>query len=53
MPVAYVLYLALAAGMLAGITGWNHPDSETRAMSRAAGIITALIAAVIAIRSQW
>lgn len=53
MPVTYVLYLALVAGTLAGTTGWNHPHGETRAMSRAAGIISAFVAAVIVIRSQW
>lgn len=46
MPVIYVAYLALAAGILAGITGWNHPDPQTKGMSRAAGVICGAYALV-------
>lgn len=47
MPATYVIYLALAAGMLAGITGWNHPHGETRDMCRFTGVVSAVIAFVV------
>jgi hypothetical protein len=32
-------YLPLAAAYLGALTGWFHPDPETRAMCRAAGVV--------------
>ena len=46
MPATFVIYLALAAGLLAGITGWNHRDAETRAMCRFTGAVSAVIAVI-------
>lgn len=45
MPATSILFLALVAGMLAGIIGWNHPHGETRDMSRAFGVLSLLVAA--------
>lgn len=42
-----MIYFVLAVGALAGITGWRHPNPETRAMSRAVGITAAAIALVM------
>ncbi|MGY1498563.1 hypothetical protein ACW4TU_18520 [Streptomyces sp. QTS52] len=52
MPANPVIYLALAAGMLAGLLGWNHPDTETRTMCRFVGVATLIASAVIAAR-EW
>jgi hypothetical protein len=38
-----VIYFVLAVGALAALTGWRHPDPETRAMCRATGLIAAVI----------
>jgi hypothetical protein len=41
-----MICLAIAAGLLAGITGWRHPDPETRTMCRAfsaAAAVTGLL----------
>jgi hypothetical protein len=46
-----VIYIVLASGLLAGVTGWRHPNSETRAMSRVAAAGAALIALVL--WGQW
>lgn len=33
------IHFILAVGLLAGITGWNNPNPETKAMSRFAGLV--------------
>lgn len=52
MPATSVLYLALVAGMLAGLLGWNHPDAETRTMCRFFGVATIIVSVVIVAR-EW
>ena len=46
-----MIYVVLASGLLAGITGWRHPNPETRAMSRFAAAGAAFIALVM--WGQW
>lgn len=40
-------HFILAVGLLAGITGWNHRDFETRAMCRVTGVVSTVIALVV------
>ncbi|MEU5596646.1 hypothetical protein [Streptomyces sp. NPDC020298] len=41
-----MFYFLLAVGVLAALTGWNHPTLDTRYMCRAIGSMTALFAVV-------
>ncbi|MFF7142279.1 hypothetical protein ACFZB5_13655 [Streptomyces nodosus] len=46
-----MIYFVLVVGLLAAITGWRHPNPETRGMCRIVGCATAVIA--ILLWGQW
>ena len=41
------IHFILAVGLLAGITGWNHRDPETKAMCRFFGVVCGAVAFVV------
>jgi hypothetical protein len=38
------IHFILAIGLAAGITGWNNPNPETKAMCRCFGVLSAAVA---------